>query len=1152
MKRLLICLMVLLFNTHCFAETLPDVVIEKTLALGETLKLVPPSDMREQYGSKLITLYGDCLSWWVNGSLYNQDVFTVETTKKSGQSGIYPYSYYEYKLTAKQGGDHLFKTRLCYRWKETSTNYVIQDIDITYKIHVPYVHNIEIPSNLSIHVGESNKLNAIVTDSDASYRLKWSSDNENVATVASDGTVVGVGDGTATIKCSANNGVFATCMVTVSSVKVTNIVLPSTNITLSKGETYELNPTIIPSNATNQQIIWSTSNDAIASVITTTIQPSPMNLGIETSSFILYHPTIKAVGKGTATITGVAADGSGVTVQCKVTVQEIPVTKITLSSSSVSIVQGSTYHLTPTIIPDNASNQEVSWSSSNTTVAKVNSSGVVTAIKEGNAIITCTAKDGSGVKATCQVTVNPILVSSITLNYSSCTIDDTNMLQLIASIKPSNANNKNVTWTSSNTSVVTVDSNGLVTAKGKGTATITCTAKDGSGVKATCNVTVNAIYVKSLSIDRESCALEEGEVSQLHAIIEPSNTTYYSLTWQSSNNSVATINESGYITAVNAGTATITCKLNMTEGSFFADPYEKTATCFVTVTKKKEILVTGITLSSNSVSLNIGSTYQLTPIAVPENATNKAVTWSSDNTTIATVNNSGLVSAINQGTATITCSAKDGSGVKATCQVTVTPIMVSSITLNQSSCTIEENNTFQLVAVISPSNASNTNLTWTSSNTSIATVDSKGLVTAKGEGIATITCTSNDGSGVKATCIMTVTKKVNPENNEPYAVYKDGVLTFYYDDKKGTREGTVYELNDEDHTPEWYNDHRTDITKVVFDDSFAGARPTSTYYWFAVGYNESSNLTEIIDIQNLNTSNVISMGYMFYRCSGLTNLELNHFDTGNVTSMHSMFNGCSNLTCLDLSNFDTENVTSMGYMFDGCKNLTSIDLSLFNTGKVTDMRYMFYNCTGLKSLNLTHFDTKKTKDMVCMFRNCSSLTSLDLSQFNTTNVTNMGFMFSNCSSLTSLDVSHFDTNNVTNMGYMFNECSNLTSLDLSIFNTSNVTDMGWMFFGCSNLSTIYNNDTWTCSSSTNMFYKCSSLPGYNADHITVNYAKPIDLGGYFTRAENDPNGIIIFADAEVKRICVENWDTNADGELSYGEAAAVTDLGKVLLIVALI
>ena len=342
---------------------------------------------------------------------------------------------------------------------------------------------------------------------------------------------------------------------------------------------------------------------------------------------------------------------------------------------------------------------------------------------------------------------------------------------------------------------------------------------------------------------------------------------------------------------------------------------------------------------------------------------------------------------------------------------------------------------------------------------------------------------------------------------------------------------------------------------------------TGNVTYMGAMFDSCSSLTSL-DVSHFNTSNVKNMSNMFHGCSSLTSLDLSHFDTGKVTSMSNMFHGCSSLTSLDVSHFDTgnvmymycmfascwrltsldvsnfttQNVTDMSNMFFGCGSLTSLDISKFDTRNVNYMNGMFYFCSGLTNLDVSHFDTRNVINMNNMFAICRGLTSLDVSSFNTENVTGMSWMFHSCSGLTSLDVVHFDTGNVTNMSKMFYDCSSLTSLDVSNFDTGNVTNMDGMFSGCSNLSNIYCDDTWTCSSSSSMFWNCKSLPGFNSANTNADYAKPIDLGGYFTRAENNPNGIIDFADAEVKRICVENWDTNGDGELSYGEAAAVTDL----------
>jgi surface protein len=226
--------------------------------------------------------------------------------------------------------------------------------------------------------------------------------------------------------------------------------------------------------------------------------------------------------------------------------------------------------------------------------------------------------------------------------------------------------------------------------------------------------------------------------------------------------------------------------------------------------------------------------------------------------------------------------------------------------------------------------------------------------------------------------------------------------------------------------------------------------------------------------------------------------------------------------------------TSTAYWFVSCKSLTSI--------------------TGLENLK-----TDNVTDMNSMFWGCSGLTSLDLSGFNTQNVTNMSLMFDDCSSMTTLNLSAFNTQNVTDMGGMFEGCSSLTSLDLSVFNTPNVKYMNHMFNNCSCLTAIYAGSGWSTAAVTesyNMFYNCTSLVGgmgtaYDSTHVDKTYAHidgGIDNPGYFTNIADTAavvDEIIQFADANVKAICVENWDTNGDGELSKSEAAAVTSLNKV-------
>ena len=306
-----------------------------------------------------------------------------------------------------------------------------------------------------------------------------------------------------------------------------------------------------------------------------------------------------------------------------------------------------------------------------------------------------------------------------------------------------------------------------------------------------------------------------------------------------------------------------------------------------------------------------------------------------------------------------------------------------------------------------------------------------------------------------------------------YAEFDNATKTLTFRYKRVKPEG-AYDLNVGDNDPGWYA-QRENIEKVVFDASFANARPTSCYRWFY----KCTSLTEIEGIENLNTQNVENMRYMFTSCIKLKSLDVSKFNTANVTHMSNMFEDCEELSSLDLSNFDTQNVKYMDKMFHNCNSLTSLDLS--------------------------NFDTQNLNFMSQMFDNCNSLTSLDVSNFNTQKVIEMSLMFYNCNSLTSLDVSNFDTQTVVNMSEMFYGCQNLSSLDLSKFDTQNTTYMYKMFYGCSGLKTIYVSDKFVITKEkdgSNMFSGCTNLKGFidyisNSDKDNNEYANY--KTGYFTK-----------------------------------------------------
>ena len=210
-----------------------------------------------------------------------------------------------------------------------------------------------------------------------------------------------------------------------------------------------------------------------------------------------------------------------------------------------------------------------------------------------------------------------------------------------------------------------------------------------------------------------------------------------------------------------------------------------------------------------------------------------------------------------------------------------------------------------------------------------------------------------------------------------------------------------------------------------------------------------ANLTEINNLQNLDTSYVTNMSEMFAYMYSLTELDLSHFDTSNVTDMSYMFRNVESLTNLNLSSFDTSNVTNMSEMFSGMSSLTELDLSSFDTSNVTNMSWMFADMYDLTELGLSSFDTSNVTDMSYMFAYMSSLTQLDLSSFDTSNVTDMSDMFSYMEALIELDVSSFDTSNVTDMSWMFYDSSSLTNITYgSKFIYANTADVSDMFSSC--------------------------------------------------------------------------------------------------------
>ena len=503
-------------------------------------------------------------------------------------------------------------------------------------------------SKLIVGAGDSSPAVALAYEpADATLqKVRWVSSNSAVAQVdEKSGSVSGIKVGTCTITAYAKDSGGAKATISVSVVKngqqVYGVSLDKKSLTLGLNEKSTLKATVTPKQAVDKSIVWVSGNPQVA-----TVSASGVVSGIAEGQGNIY-----------------AYSSGGIYAVCTVTVKKFEVTGVLLKDTKLTVTIGDKRKLAATIQPSNAYDKTLVWSSSNSTVVTVDQTGATCAVGIGTAAIT--AKSTNEKTASCTFTVKPVYITKLSLNETSKSITlkkgDSlgNTVQLSARITPSNATIKDLKWTSSNTKVVVVDDQGLVTIVGYGSATITGNAKDGSGKKATCKFAVSEVKVSKVKLSASASVItvpannEFGKTVQLRASITPSNAHTQALAWSSSNVKVATVDQNGEVTAVGYGTTTITAK--STDGT------KKSGTFKVTVQPQ---YVTTAKLSGLN-TMKPGTQQQLTALVLPEDANNKTVEWSTSSKSIATVDQNGIVTAKKAGTVKITVTAKDGSKVKA-------------------------------------------------------------------------------------------------------------------------------------------------------------------------------------------------------------------------------------------------------------------------------------------------------------------------------------------------------------------------------------------------------------------------------------------------------------------------------------------------------
>ena len=539
------------------------------------------------------------------------------------------------------------------------------------------------------------------------------------------------------------------------------------NSMLQVGTNATITATVSPSDAANKALKWESSNVGVVEIVGSN----------NNNAFI------KAYSTGSAWITATAQDGSGVTGSIRITVIRL-INKIILGIPGSFLDIGVTTELPVRVEPSDATGKDdLNWATSNPDVISVTSTGQITTHKTGTAVITATAKDGSGVSGQLAIKVHRP-VRKVIIDGGDITLKETERKQLTATIQPADASVQSISWRIDDKSVATVTSSGYLIAKRVGKTTVTAWSddRDGGFPKGSVEVTVEPYENKHTPV--ESVAIREGnqdlkvnDVKRLTAVITPDNATNKNMTWVSSKADIASVSANGLVKAHKAGETTVT--VTTVDGA-------KTASVQIKVTAAAVppppvTSVTGVSLNKSSLTLPVGGKEVLTTTVTPHNATNRNVTWSSSNEAVASVDDKGEVTAHKAGEATVTVTTVDGAKT-ASVQIKVTaaavpPPPVTSVTgvsLNKSSLTLPVGGKEVLTTTVTPHNATNRNVTWSSSNEAVASVDDKGEVTAYKAGEATVTVTTVDGSKT-ATCKVIVQHitNANVEVGEVFAVWSE-------------------------------------------------------------------------------------------------------------------------------------------------------------------------------------------------------------------------------------------------------------------------------------------------------------------------------------------------------------------------------------------
>ncbi len=651
-----------------------------------------------------------------------------------------------------------------------------------------YVDGITVKGSSYVTLNSTTQMTAEVSPSGASNsNVTWSvTSGTGKATIDSNGVLTGVTNGTVTVKATAKDGSNISGMKEVT-VSATEVIVPVSQISVTSntgvstitanGGTLQMKASVLPTDANNQDVTWS-------------IEDRTGSASIDPSTGL-----VTAISNGTVTVKATAKDGSGIVGSTTIAISgqllKIPVDSIvvagkdgakTIDTDAALGGTSGTLQMSATVLPTTATNKLVTWSVVNGTTGKatINSSGLLTASADGTVTVVATAKDGSGKVATedIAITKQSTKVTGVevvgkdgatTIETDAALGGDNGKLQMVTNLTPGGSSYNTLTWSVENvTGSATIDSNGILTAQSNGTVDVIAmiTNKDGSKVigKGTITLKDQNSKIPATSVivtgkDNLSSIITDDGTLQMIATLLPTYTTTTSsaVTWSVINGTgAASINENGLLKAVSNGTVTI--KASVTND----DLTVITGTKDITL-RGQYIQVSDIAITSDNTNnqIEVKGTLQMSA-AVNTDATYQNVTWSIENpagyTGGATINSTtGLLTATSIGDVNVVATTDNGKGITKSQKVTIVPqVKVTDISVSGGTAITTDKGTLQMQVGISPTTATNQDVTWSVEKagdagtlmTGNATIDVNGLLTAAADGTVTVIATAKDGSGI--------------------------------------------------------------------------------------------------------------------------------------------------------------------------------------------------------------------------------------------------------------------------------------------------------------------------------------------------------------------------------------------------------------------